>query len=195
MQRSFVHAATRRRDTESVTNSTANYSTRPPSGFLFMTDDLLLNVGRLSHAAREFGCDVIWRSALALCEDVETEEQKDRVLKRFLTEARQFYEVSDAGFRAQIASNLGTASTYCMGSQNDFLYMPSVFAADWVKVVQQMTDVGLIFTYAFYTAIFGIVPLSDMLVLRTAYLSRGQRPVDLLTGLSKALAMQADQWR
>lgn len=71
--------------------------------------------------------------------------------------------------------NLGSSSTYCMGTQNDFLYMPALFAEDWARVATQMTDVGLPFTYAFYTAIYGIARMEDMSILRSVYLEPNQR--------------------
>ncbi|CAN0034972.1 unnamed protein product [Scytosiphon promiscuus] len=162
MQRSFIDAVLRPRDDT-------------PRGFLFVSDDALLNMGQLSRVVSTSGCDVIWRSALTACNDVESDGPKTKVFKRFLAEARAFYKVSDPAFRERLSENLGTPSTYCMGIQNDFLYMPAVFAERWAKVSNQMTDSGLVFTFAFYTAIFGIARMGDMVVLRSAYLKGSER--------------------
>lgn len=91
-------------------------------------------------------------------------------------------QVSDEGFRAQLKRNLGSPSKYCMGVQNDFMYMPSMFAREWARVAQQMTDVGLVFTFAFYTAIFGITSMENMLILRSRYLAKTERAEHLLKG-------------
>lgn len=71
---------------------------------------------------------------------------------------------------------------YCMGTQNDFLYMPTTFAEDWARVATQMTDTGLPFTFAFGTAIFGIARMKDMMVLRTHYLEKSERADVVLQG-------------
>lgn len=91
-------------------------------------------------------------------------------------------QLSDDKFRAQLARNLGSPSIYCMGSQNDFLYMPAVYAKEWARVSGQMTDVGLEFTFPVFASLFGIAPLEDMLVLHTSYLSPGKRADDILQG-------------
>jgi len=69
-----------------------------------------------------------------------------------------------------------------MGTQNDFLYMPTVFAEDWARISNDMTEAGLVFTFAFYTAIFGIARLDDMVVLHTHYLGRSERADHVLRG-------------
>lgn len=79
-------------------------------------------------------------------------------------------QVSDESFREQLARNLGSPATYCMGMQNDLLYMPMKFAEDWARVATQMTELGLPFTFPFYTAIYGIAPVEEMVVLHTHYL-------------------------
>lgn len=153
-----------------------------PAGFLFMTDDVLLNLGQLTHAVNTSGCGVIWRSDNELCEDILARGKHRRMIGLFLSEARSFFEVSEEGFKEQLARNLGSESTYCMAIQNDFLYIPSEMAKAWAKVAQQMTDSGLVFTFAYYTAIYGIAPMKDMVVLRTRYLNRGSRAEHLLKG-------------
>lgn len=153
-----------------------------PAGFLFITDDVLLNLGQLTRAVNTSGCEVIWRSPNERCEDILASGKHRRMLGFFLSEARSFFKVSEEGFKKQLARNLGSESTYCMGIQNDFLYIPSGMAKAWAKVAQQMTDSGLVFTFAYYTAIYGIAPVEDMVVLRTHYLSHGRRAVDLLKG-------------
>lgn len=70
----------------------------------------------------------------------------------------------------------------CMGTQNDFIYMPTVFAQEWTRVAQQMTDFGLAFTYTFYTAIFGITSLENTLILRSTYLDSSDRADNILRG-------------
>lgn len=170
MQRSLIDAIERRR--EGV----------DPAGFLFIADDVLLNLGQLTRAVRTSGCDVIWRSDHNICEDVKIEGKHDRVFDRFLSEAREFSQLSDETFNDQLARNLGTSSTYCMGSQNDFIYIPTKMATAWTKVAKQMTDVGLVFTYTFNTAIYGIAPIEDMVILRTDYLSKENRSDNLLQG-------------
>lgn len=177
MQKSFIHAT-------SVPRNVGEHI-----GYVFMTDDVLLNMGQLSRAAKEYGCDVIWRSATTLCEEVLHESQDDLdkhdnvgVMKRFRNEAYDFFKQSDEQFRAQPTENMGSPSKYCMGTQNDFLYMPTSMAADWARVAQQMTDAGLIFTFALYTAIFGIARMEDMVVLRSKYLVSSQRSSALLRG-------------
>lgn len=54
---------------------------------------LSVMAGQLSRAASEYGCDVIGRSALTACDDVESDDPKEKVFERFLAEARAFYEV------------------------------------------------------------------------------------------------------
>ena len=177
MQKSFIHAT-------SVTREVGEHV-----GYLFMTDDVLLNIGQLSRAVNESGCDVIWRSATTNCEDVLDESQhnlgKHRrvgIMQRFRHETNVFFKHSDEQFRAQLTQNMGSPSTYCMGTQNDFLYMPMSMAAKWSRVSQQMTDAGLIFTFSFYTAIFGIARMEDMVVLRSNYLGPTRRSTSLLRG-------------
>lgn len=170
MQRSFIHAAM-------VPREVGGHD-----GYLFMTDDVLLNIGQLSRAVNESGCDVIWRSATERCENVLHGDKTTSVMKRFQMEAREFYKTSDQQFRTQLAQNMGSPSTYCMGTQNDFLYMPKSMSADWARVAQQMTDAGLVFTFAFYTAIFGIAPMQDMVVLRSKYLPDRSRSTKIRAG-------------
>lgn len=170
MQRSLIDAVTTPREVVDH------------AGYLFVTDDVLLNIGQLSRAAHESGCDVIWRSATKLCEDVNSDQPKHRVFDRFSSEARDFFEQSDERFRARLSMNMGSPSMYCTGIQNDFLYMPASMAAEWARVAQQMTDAGLVFTFAFHTASFGIARMEDMVVLRTHYLDRKLRTNVILAG-------------
>lgn len=44
--------------------------TRTAGGFLFMTDDVLVNLGQLSRFAREDSCGKIWQSLPILCTDI-----------------------------------------------------------------------------------------------------------------------------
>lgn len=171
MQKSFIDAVSRPREDDG-----------DPAGFLFITDDVLLNLGQLTQAANVSGCDVIWRAAVRACDDVIAREPKDNVLRHFLQEFRNFYHVSDEQFRAQLTRNMGGPSMYCKGCQPDFLYMPASMAARWATVAQQMTDKGLLFPFAMFTALFGIAPMEDMLVLRTWYLHEDERAVTLLAG-------------
>lgn len=170
MQRSFIDAVT-------VPREVVDHA-----GYLFMTDDVLLNIGQLTRAVNESGCDVIWRSDTELCEDIQSDKEKHRLFDRFSSEAKKFFKQSDERFQARLTINMGSPSTYCMGTQNDFLYMPTAMAADWARVAQQMTDAGLVFTFAFYTAIFGIARMEDMVVLRSNYLDRAERSTALLKG-------------
>lgn len=182
MQRSLIDIILRTREAESHLNGTIP-DIKPPAGFFLMADDGLLNIGQLSRAARTFGCDVIWRAPVVHCQDIMNHDSKSHFVDRYKAQARKFHEISGETFRKQLASNLGTSSTFCMASQNDVLYVPMTLATDWVEVAQQMTDVGLTFNYVFYTAIFGIAPLNDMMVMQTAYLSHGERADNILQGL------------
>lgn len=177
MQKSFIHAT-------SVSREAGEHV-----GYLFMTDDVLLNIGQLSRSVNESGCDVIWRSATTECEDVLDDSLDDpnnrehaRVMVRFRYEAHDFYQRSDEQFRTRLTQNMGSPSKYCLGTQNDFLYVPTSMAADWARVAQTMTDVGLVFTFALYTAIFGIARMEDMVVLRSNYLGPTRRSTSLLRG-------------
>lgn len=170
MQRSLINATSRHREGSSA------------AGFLFITDDVLLNLGQLTRAANVSGCAMIWRSDIATCADVGIEGSEHLVFLRFLREARHFYKVSEEGFRSLLARNLGTPSTYCMGTQNDFIYIPSSMAEEWTKVAYQMTECGLPFTFSFFSAIFGISRIEDMVVLRTKYLSAHARADHILAG-------------
>eukprot|EP00903_Cladosiphon_okamuranus_P011807 g11095.t1 len=125
MQRSLIDAVTRSR------------ADNAPIGFLFITDDALINTGQLSRAVQVSGCQKIWRSALASCDDEESGSDRYSMLARFAAEAKAFYEVSDEQFRAQLKSKLGSSSKYCIGVQNDFIYMPTVFAYEWAAVAQR----------------------------------------------------------
>ena len=146
-----------------------------------MTDDVLLNLGQLTRAVHVSGCDVIWRSARIGCQDVRRKKHIHMVL-RFLSEARAFSKLSETGFNEQLAQNLGSPATFCVGVQNDFLYVPIGLAAEWARIAQQMTDAGLIFTFAFNTAIYGIARMEDMVMLRTRYLVQESRADSLLKG-------------
>lgn len=158
-----------------------------PAGFLFITDDVLLNLGRLTRAVRASGCEVIWRSASEVCQDVNSKIKHAEIFYGLLSKARQFSLLSDEVFNEQITRNLGSPSTYCLGYQNDFLYIPSGMATEWTKVARQMTELGLVFTFTFSTAIYGIASTEDMVVLRTRYLPRLFRVDTRLAGETVAL--------
>ena len=174
MQRSLIDAIQRSR------------GSADPAGFLFIADDVLLNLGQLTRAANASGCDVFWRSAVGICEDVGSDEKHDRVFDRFLLEAREFFQLSSERFKEQLARNMGSSSIYCMGMQNDFLYVPSKMATAWADVAQQMTDSGLVFTFALNTAMYGIAGMEDMVVLQTHYLDKNGRADKLLEGQTQA---------
>ena len=130
-----------------------------PAGFLFIADDVLLNLGKLT---REVKCNVIWRADPGLCQDVGNGKKYRGVIRRLLLEARTFFEFSEEGFREQLARNLGSPSMCCMGQQPDFLYIPGGMTKAWTKIAQQMTEFGLTFPFTFNTAIYGIAPKEDM---------------------------------
>ena len=174
MQRSLIDAIQRSR------------GSADPAGFLFIVDDVLLNLGQLTRAANASGCDVFWRSAIGICEDVESDKKHDRVFDRFLLETREFFQLSSERFKKQLVRNMGSPSIYCMGMQNDFLYVPSKMATAWADVAQQMTDSGLVFTFALSTAIYGIAGMEDMVVLQTHYLEKNGRADKLLEGQTQA---------
>ena len=174
MQRSLIDATQRSRGSVD------------PAGFLFIADDVLLNLGQLTRAANASGCDVFWRPAVKLCEDVESDEKHEHVFGRFLLEAREFFQLSSERFKEQLARNMGSPSIYCMGMQNDFMYVPSKMATAWADVAQQMTDSGLVFTFAFNTAIYGIAGMEDMVVLQTHYLDKNGRADKLLQGQTQS---------
>lgn len=152
------------------------------AGFLFITDDVLLNLGRLTRAVRVSGCEVIWRSTSEICQDVNSKIKHAEIFYGLLSKARQFSLLADEGFKEQITRNLGSPSTYCLGYQNDFIYIPISMATAWTKVARQMTELGLVFTFTFSTAIYGIAPMEDMIVLRTRYLPRQFRADTRLEG-------------
>lgn len=170
MQRSLIDAMSRHREGARA------------AGFLFITDDVLLNLGQLTRAANASSCEVIWRSEIDMCNDVRARGSKQHVFSRLLAQSRHFYNVSDEGFRSLLTRNVGSSSTYCMGTQNDFIYIPSSISGEWARVALQMTESGLPFTFAFYTAIFGIANIEDMTVLRTKYLPSKKRADKLLRG-------------
>ena len=174
MQRSYIHAV-------AVPTRSGDHA-----GYLFMTDDVLLNIGQLSRAVNESGCDVIWRAPMRVCHDFIEESdkhvKKGEVIDTLREESRRFFNQSDEQFRAQLRSNLGSPSKYCIGHQNDFVYMPTAMAADWARVAQQMTDAGLFFTFTLHAALYGIARMEDMVVLRSKYLGRHARAGSYLRG-------------
>lgn len=152
-----------------------------PAGFFLIVDDVVLNLGQLTQAVKTSGCGVIWRGPIKYCEDLNAKKHTG-VINRFKREARRFLEVSGKGFKEQLERNLGSQSTFCMGTQVDFVYIPSGIATAWVKAAQQMIGSGLIFAFPFYMALFGIAPMEDMVVIRTYYLSKEARANSLLKG-------------
>lgn len=170
MQKSLIDAITAPRETVIT------------AGYLLMADDVLLNIGQLSRAANESGCDRIMRSATLHCADVTSSGKKPWIHSVYINETLDFFEQSDERFRAQLTENVGSPSTYCAGTQNDFIYIPTGVAADWARIAQQMTDAGLVFIFAFYSAIFGIARKEDMIVLNSKYLNPPFRATRALAG-------------
>lgn len=179
MQQSFVAAVSRhQRDNDGGNN---DHSGSNFSGFLFTTDDTLLNLGQLTRAANVSGCDVIWRSDTEQCHEAmgptaPRASRDHRIFARYLNQARDFYRASDEIFRARLARNTGSPSTYCIGSQNSFLYMPRAMSGAWTRVAEQMISVELPFPFALHAATFGVADIEDMVVLRSRYLDRRDRP-------------------
>lgn len=171
MQRSLIHAVTVSRVYDDH------------AGFLFITDDVLLNIGQLTNGINESGCGVIWRSE-NMCEDIREDitHHIHNVFRNYNHEALDFFKRSDEKFRNQLSENMGSPSKYCIGTQNDFIYIPKSMSMDWSRVSRQMTESGLGFTFSFYTAILGIARMEDMVVLKSTYLNKGSRSSDILQG-------------
>lgn len=168
VQKSLIHAIETSRDDDDHV------------GFLFIADDVLLNLGQLTRGVLDAGCDVFWRSEIHICEDVINSELKTQVFRHFKSKIIDFFEKSDEIFREQLEKNLGTSSTYCMGNQMDFFYVPKRFSSRWVKVAMEMTESGLVFVFPFYSAIFGIAGMEDMVILNSKYLESNERSPEIL---------------
>lgn len=178
MQQSFVAAVSRHQHNNDGDNNEKSDSA--VSGFLFTTDDTLLNLGQLTRAANSSGCEVVWRSETEKCHDVMDHKaprasRDNRVFARYLNQARDFYRASDENFKTRLSRNTGSPSTYCIGTQNSFLYVPRTMSEDWARVAMKTMTAGLPFPFALHAALFGIADIEDMVVLRSRYLDRRER--------------------
>ena len=141
-------------------------------GYVFMADDVLFRYWRFEHLSRDkfwtsspgwnATLDFMIRHPVAVLQHLDVSPLRQPYLQ-------QYYNSTDEHYKKSIQNHFGDPSIFVQMLNNDFVFVPGVFAEKWSRICSAMTAYDLDFVTAIFQSVYAVASPSDIAYITGRY--------------------------